>query len=93
MASRPATFAPWILAALALQGCSPVGGPPSIAVFGSFFPAWIACAIGGLVAMMLIRFLLIAAKLDEHLPAPPLVYLCVAVSAGIGLWMFWSGAS
>jgi hypothetical protein len=37
--------------------------------------------------------LLIALRIDEHLPAPPLVYLCLAISCGIGFWMIWSGAA
>ncbi len=84
---RTAVFLPFLLAA-----CSPVGGAPSISLFGSFFPAWIICAIGGVVLAVILRAILIASRLDEHLPAPPLVYLCLAISGGIILWLIWAGA-
>lgn len=81
------------LAALALAGCSTATGAPSVSIFGSFFPAWIICAVGGIVVAVIIRALLIALRIDEYLPAPPLVYLCLAISCGIGFWMVWSGVA
>lgn len=81
------------LAAMALAGCSAGGGAPSVPVFGSFFPAWVICAVGGVLVAVALRALLVALRIDEHLPAPPLVYLCLAVSGGIVLWMIWSGAA
>jgi hypothetical protein len=77
---------------LALSGCS-AAGAPAVPIFGSFFPAWIICAVGGIILAVIIRALLIALRIDEHLPAPPLVYLCLAISCGIGFWMIWSGAA
>lgn len=82
---------PAIVACLALAGCSSVAAPPSIPLFGSYFPAWIFCAAGGAVAAILLRALFIRVGLDDVLPAPPLVYLASAVSAGIGLWFLWAG--
>jgi hypothetical protein len=38
-----------------------------------------------------LRFLFAALQLEEYLPAPPLVYLCLAISAGIGIWLVWAG--
>ena len=75
-----------------LAACSPAGGAPSVPLFGSFFPAWIICAVGGLLIAVVLRTILIAVRLDEHLPAPPLVYLCLAVSCGILFWLIWAGA-
>lgn len=77
---------------LSLAGCDSTAHAPSVPVFGSFFPAWIICALGGVVLALLVRILLIVLGLDEHLPAPPLVYLCLAISGGIGAWLVWSGA-
>ena len=89
-AIRTATF---FAGALALGGCSAAGGAPAIPIFGSFFPAWIICAVGGIVLAVIIRAVLIALRIDEHLPAPPLVYLCLAISGGIGFWLIWSGVA
>ncbi|WP_248304977.1 YtcA family lipoprotein [Devosia sp. FKR38] len=75
-----------------LMACSPVEGAPSVPLFGSFFPAWIICAVGGVIVAIVLRAVLVALRLDEHLPAPPLVYLCLAISGGIVLWLVWSGA-
>lgn len=89
-AIRPAAA---IAGPLALGGCSVAGGAPAIPIFGSFFPAWIICAVGGIVLAVIIRALLITLRIDEHLPAPPLVYLCLAISGGIAFWMIWSGVA
>jgi hypothetical protein len=80
-------FLPWLAA------CSPAGGAPSVPLFGSFFPAWVICAVGGVILAAILRATLIALRLDEHLPAPPLVYLCMTISGGIVLWLIWAGAS
>lgn len=80
-----------LLGAAILAGCTT--GAPAVPIFGSFFPAWIICAIGGILVAIIIRAVLIALHIDEHLPAPPLVYLCLAISGGIAFWMIWSGAA
>ena len=77
---------------LAVAGCSSKANPPSVPLFGSYFPAWVICAIGGVVFALVLRAVLVRIRLDEHLPLPPLVYLCLAISGGIGLWFLWSGA-
>ena len=76
---------------LTLTGCSGEAYPPSVPIFGSYFPAWILCAIGGVILAVIVRALFIALKLDEHLPVPPLVYLSVAIGGGIVFWFLWSG--
>lgn len=82
-----------LVVGLTLAACTPTAHAPSVPVFGSFFPAWIICAVGGIILAMIARALLIAGHIDEHLPAPPLVYLCLSVSLGIGLYLIWSGAA
>ncbi|KKC37781.1 hypothetical protein WH87_08740 [Devosia epidermidihirudinis] len=83
---------PALLAAVSLAGCTGTARAPSVPVFGSFFPAWIICAVGGVVLTLIVRAILIRLKIDEHLPAPPLVYLCLTISSGIVFWLIWSGA-
>lgn len=89
--TRSSRYSAAILSTGFLAGCSATGGPPAVPIFGSFFPAWVICAVGGIALAVIIRALLIALHIDEHLPAPPLVYLCLAISGGIVLWMAWSG--
>ena len=76
---------------LAVAGCSGKAYPPSVPLFGSYFPAWVICALGGVLFALVMRAILVRARLDDHLPLPPLVYLCLAISGGIGLWFLWSG--
>lgn len=93
MLRRALRSATALAGALTLGGCSAAGGAPAIPIFGSFFPAWIICAVGGIIVAVIIRALLIGLRIDEHLPAPPLVYLCLAISGGIAFWLIWSGAA
>lgn len=78
-------------ALLILSAC--VGSPaaPAIPIFGSYFPAWIIAAVVGIVATVVIRLLLVAAGIDEHLPVPLLVYLSLTLLCGIGTWFILFG--
>ena len=64
---------------------------PSLAIFGSYFPAWIVCAVLGIVVAVIVRQLLIIVDIDGYLPLPLLVYLSIAIALGIGLWFLWFG--
>ncbi|MFE0014701.1 YtcA family lipoprotein [Mesorhizobium sp. NPDC059054] len=74
---------------LVLSACSPAA--PAIPIFGSYFPAWIIAAVIGIVATILIRLILVAAGIDEHLPAPLLVYISLTLLCGIGAWFVLFG--
>jgi len=74
-----------------LAACSTMARSPSISVFGSFFPVWIICAVAAVIVTAIVRIILIRTGIDEHLPAPPLVYLCLAIGSSIALWLAWSG--
>lgn len=74
-----------------LAGCNAVARSPSISVFGSFFPVWILCAVAGVILTAIARVLLIRTGIDDYLPVPALVYLCLAIGSAIGFWLLWSG--
>jgi hypothetical protein len=74
--------------ALLLSGCSL---SPSQNVLGSFFPAWMLCAALGILAAVVIRRILGALGIDEHLVAPPLTYLCVSLASTLLIWLLWFG--
>ena len=80
-----------VLAAIALPGCSDVVDAPMVPVFGSYFPSWIFCAIGGIVVAALFRFLFVLSGIDQRLLVPPLVYLSLTISSGIAIAMLWLG--
>lgn len=74
-----------------LAGCDAAARSPSISVFGSFFPVWILCVVAGVIVTAIVRAVFIRSRIDEYLPVPALVYLCLSVSSSIGFWLVWSG--
>lgn len=76
-------------------GAAQAGEPaaPSIVVFGSYFPAWIVCAVVGVVGAALARVILARLGVDEFLPLRLVVYLCLAIVFGLGVWLvYYAGA-
>jgi YtcA family len=73
---------------LVLVGCSHA---PEYSIFGSFFPVWIFCSAGGLVLAAGARVLIARTPIAEHLAAPVLLYLSMAIFFSCVLWlMFYS---
>jgi uncharacterized membrane protein YeaQ/YmgE (transglycosylase-associated protein family) len=60
-------------------------------MFGSFFPAWMLCAVAGIVGAVVLRQVFFAVGLNRYLIAPPLTYLCIAVAGALLLWLLWFG--
>lgn len=69
---------------LILCGCS---RSPSIDVLGSYFPAWIACCIIGIVLAMVTYFILVRLELEPAIPVKTLVYPCVAAAYTFLAWI------
>lgn len=69
---------------LAIAGCSRA---PEFSVYGSFFPVWILCTVGGLLLMAGVRGLIGRSSLAQHLTAPILLYLSLAVFFTCALWL------
>ncbi len=74
--------------ALALSGCS---NSPTMDLLGSYFPAWMLCAVLGIVAAVIIRQILALAGISDYVVAPFLTYAGLAVAATLLLWLFWFG--
>ena len=74
------------LALSTLNGCA-TRGAPSFALFGAFFPAWIICAIIGIVAAIAARAVLVATGLSDVLPFQLLV--CTAIGTCVALLSWW----
>jgi hypothetical protein len=80
--------------AVSLSACGRGPAAPSLAVFGSFFPAWIVCTLAGLVIALVVRVVFVRIGLDDHLPARLLVYAALTVITAIGLWaVFYAGVA
>ena len=71
-----------------LTGCA---GSPTQDVFGSFFPSWMVCAIGGLVCAAALHRIFAAAGVDKTIPLPFLAYLSLAATCTFALWLIWLG--
>ena len=71
---------------LTLVGCSHA---PEYSIFGSFFPAWIFCSVGGLVLATGARALIARNAIAEHLAAPVLFYLGMATFLACMLWLLF----
>ena len=65
-------------------GCSRA---PQIGILGSFFPAWLPCAIVGIVLTFGVHFLLGRLRLAHQLAPALLVYPAVATIITITLWL------
>jgi YtcA family len=73
-------------ALLVLSGCSHA---PEYSIFGSFFPVWIFCAVGGLVLTTGARALIARTAMAEHLAVPGLLYLGMATFLACVLWLLF----
>ncbi len=73
-------------APLVLAGCSHA---PEYSIFGSFFPVWIFCSVGGLVLVAGARALIARNVIAEHLAAPVLFYLGMATFFACVLWLLF----
>lgn len=75
------------LAALApptVAGCDPV-----VNIAGAFFPAWLCCAIAGMVVAAIVRLVFHALGWEQHLGPLPLLYFSLAVLVACGIWLIF----
>jgi hypothetical protein len=66
--------------------CSPA---PEYSIFGSFFPVWIFCSVGGLLLTTGAHALIARTAIAEHLGAPALLYLSMAIFFACMLWLLF----
>ena len=74
--------------ALPLAACD---SAPTMDLLGSYFPAWMLCAVFGVAAAVIIRQLLAATGINDYVVAPLLTYAALAVSATLLAWLIWFG--
>ena len=71
---------------LLLAGCSHA---PEYSIFGSFFPAWIFCSVGGLSLTAGARALIARTAGAEYIAAPMVAYLSMAIFLTCMLWLLF----
>jgi len=74
--------------ALPLAACD---SAPTMDLLGSYFPAWMLCAVFGVAAAVIIRQLLAATGINDYVVAPLLTYAGLVVAATLLAWLFWFG--
>jgi hypothetical protein len=60
---------------------------PQINIIGSFFPSWMLCALIGILAALLGRWLFIRLGIDPYVGPRPLVYSSLAILVTLVLWV------
>jgi len=79
-----------LLAPLVLAGCAPRGAP-SFILFGAYFPAWMVCAVIGIVAAIGARVAFVASGLSGLLPFQLFVCVSIGVIVALLAWLLWFG--
>ena len=69
-----------------LTGCS-LAAAPSFALFGAYFPAWMLCALIGILGAALTRMVLTTPTFNGAVPFQFAVCTAVGVIAGLLSWM------
>ncbi|MBC3861530.1 hypothetical protein H8K32_05400 [Undibacterium jejuense] len=78
------------LLALSLSACAHPASP-SFTLFGTFFPAWLVCAIIGIVIAIVARIAMIALKLSTILPFQLFVCSAIGLIGALLIWITWFG--
>ncbi len=71
---------------LSLLGC---GGAPSVTVAGAYFPAWLLCALMAVLVAVLVRGLMVATGLSNHIPYQLAVCSSIGVIVALVVWQLW----
>lgn len=64
---------------------------PSLNLFGTFFPAWMLCALVGIVGAAVARQLFAAVELEPFLRPRLLVYPSISLGITFAVWLVWFG--
>jgi YtcA family len=73
-----------------LTGCS-LAGAPAFALFGAFFPAWMLCALIGIIGAASTRVVLTTPAFSDVVPFQLAVCTAVGVIVGLLAWMVLFG--
>lgn len=71
---------------VSLSGCQ---RGPSVDLFGSFFPVWFFCLMGGFVLTLIARYLLIWSRLDQEVGPLVIIYPCLGALFSMILWLIF----
>jgi hypothetical protein len=76
---------------LVIMSCTPIGcsagGAPSFELFGAFFPAWMLCALIGIIGAAGSRVVLTAPQFSAAIPFQLAVCTALGVTVALLSWM------
>lgn len=75
---------------ITLSGCANQGAP-SFALVGAYFPAWMICALIGIVAAIGARVGFVVSGLATVLPFQLFVCTSIGVCIALLVWLLWFG--
>jgi len=75
-----------VITSCVLTGCS-LAGAPSLELFGAFFPAWMLCALIGIVGAASTRVVLTTPAFTDVIPFQLAVCTAAGVIVGLLTWM------
>jgi hypothetical protein len=93
MHTRPSPYTNALLTSLIsiiLSGCADRGAP-SFALAGAFFPAWMICALLGVLATIVARVGFVISGLANVLPYQLFVCTSIGVCIALIAWLLWFG--
>jgi hypothetical protein len=73
---------------LILSSCN---SAPAQNILGSYFPAWMLCALIGILLTVIVYIIFAAIGIDEFIPAKLFTYLGLSISLTFITWLFWFG--
>lgn len=69
---------------VALAGCSPMSE-----IGGAYFPAWLLCMVAGFLATIMVRVVLIRARIDPWIRPRALAYPCLGIAIALLAHLFF----
>ena len=75
---------PVLIVLLTMTGCD-----PQINIAGAYFPAWLACTLGGLMLFWVLHLVFLKAGLLPHLFPLPFVYAALIILLTCILWLIF----
>ncbi len=84
--NRFALRASLVIATLPLAGCVRA---PVMNILGSYFPAWMFCALLGILLAVLVRVIVTRFRLEEYARPAVLTYPCVAALFTLSTWLLF----
>lgn len=68
-----------------------MNGAPSYMLFGAFFPAWMVCAVIGILGAVAARVLMVRSGLATIVPFQLFVCASIGLIVALLVWLLWFG--